>query len=100
MIRTGRVLGILKCLHLSTTFQVILSKIFFSLKSLFWVLLLVFMLLYVVAVCIAQGVVDYMHGEQHHEDFDPHHLDPTKLAVFKQFGSVEKCIYTLFQSIT
>merc|ERR1719277_2925484 len=100
MIRTGRVLRILKCLRLSVTFQVIISKIFFSLKSLFWVLALVFMLLYVVAVCIAQGVVDYMGGRQHAEDFDPHALGRYGFAIYEQFGSVEKSLYTLFQSIT
>lgn len=100
MIRTGRMLRILKCLKLSTTFKLIISKIIFSVKSLFWVVLLVFMLLYVVAVCITQGVVDFMHGEQHHSGFDKHHLSAKKSAILEQFGSVEKALYTLFQSIT
>lgn len=100
MIRTGRVLRILKCLRLSSTFQVILSKILFSVKSLFWVCLLVFMLLYVVAVCIAQGVVEYMNGQQHEVGFDPSSLSSNGKVIFENFGSVEKAIYTLFESIT
>jgi len=101
MIRTGRVLRILKCLRLSSTFQIIFSKIAFSLKSLFWVVVLVFMLLYVVAVCIAQGVVDFFHGVQHAEGFDVYKkYGPDGAALLEHFGSVEKSIYTLFQSIT
>lgn len=100
MVRTGRVLRILKCLHLSVTFQVILSKITYSLKSLVWVLLLVFMLLYVVAVSICQGVLHKFEGLHHHEHFAEEQLDDSLRIVFVHFGSVEKSLYTLFQSIT
>lgn len=104
MMRTTRVLRIMKFLRLSPTLQVIVGKIFASTASLFWIFFLIFMSLYVVAVCIAQGAYEYL-GDHHSSllrdsSYAHRELEVHELAIWNYFGSVTKSFYTLFQCIT
>lgn len=93
VVRFARVLRIFRMLRFSASLRVILSKIFNSMKTLFWVMILIFLLLFVVAICITQGAANYLND-------DDYELSQFKLDVEDYYGSVFKSMVTLFKSVT
>lgn len=98
MVRTLRILRIFRMLKFSTTLRVIVSKILTSAKSLLWILILVALMLYVVAVCLTQCYNDFLDGEQH--DIGTENLTGNKKQMNRHFGSIPRSAYTLFASTT
>lgn len=97
MARTTRILRIFRCLRFSETLQTILVKIFMSIQTLAWVMLLIFIMQGVVAVCFAQGANDHLKGRQLKDDAVLSSLDR---QIMKHFGSVGKSYKTCFAAIS
>jgi len=101
-IRTARVLRIFRCLRFSRSFRQIFLKVSNAMKPMFWVLIGIAMLLYTVAVCIAQGVVMMREDREQEEVGEERYIKPVSpdlLQVEEDFGSVVRAMYTLFKSV-
>eukprot|EP00928_Gymnodinium_smaydae_P100653 TRINITY_DN9926_c0_g1_i1.p1 TRINITY_DN9926_c0_g1~~TRINITY_DN9926_c0_g1_i1.p1 ORF type:complete len:592 (+),score=115.86 TRINITY_DN9926_c0_g1_i1:45-1820(+) len=99
MIRTLRVLRIVRVLRFSMTLRTIVSKIFCLVAELFWVTVLFGMLIFVLAVCITQGVNEYLDGAQHKDYWDST-ATPVQRSVQLYYGSVGSTASTLFRSVS
>lgn len=64
-----------------------------SMWSLFWVMILLALILYVFAVCFTQGVTDFL-GDAEHQD------SAVADQLREHYGSLLLSAYTLFASIT
>lgn len=97
MVRTARVLRIFRFLKFSRTLRIILSKVFTSVRALGWVMILLFIELYVVAVCLTQGSNDFLQGRQQESDVV---LTRDEQRVKETVGNLWQSLYTLFASIS
>eukprot|EP00928_Gymnodinium_smaydae_P029271 TRINITY_DN22091_c0_g1_i2.p1 TRINITY_DN22091_c0_g1~~TRINITY_DN22091_c0_g1_i2.p1 ORF type:complete len:664 (-),score=109.89 TRINITY_DN22091_c0_g1_i2:176-2116(-) len=97
MIRTLRILRILKLLRFSYELQNILGQAVGAAKSLAWVMLLIFILLSVLAVCVTQGSVEFLDGKQFYDTVD---LKGPQDIVYRRFGGVAASFLTFFGSIS
>eukprot|EP00929_Paragymnodinium_shiwhaense_P111657 TRINITY_DN79992_c0_g1_i1.p1 TRINITY_DN79992_c0_g1~~TRINITY_DN79992_c0_g1_i1.p1 ORF type:complete len:671 (+),score=182.65 TRINITY_DN79992_c0_g1_i1:135-2147(+) len=93
IVRITRVLRIFRVLRFSQSLHIILTKVFNSVKTLFWVVVLTVILLFVASVCLTQGAIKYLQAP-HGDD------DDSYMLVRSRYGTVMRCAYTLFQSIT
>eukprot|EP00928_Gymnodinium_smaydae_P100655 TRINITY_DN9926_c0_g1_i3.p1 TRINITY_DN9926_c0_g1~~TRINITY_DN9926_c0_g1_i3.p1 ORF type:complete len:593 (+),score=107.40 TRINITY_DN9926_c0_g1_i3:71-1849(+) len=99
MMRTLRVLRIVRVLRFSRTLRTIVSKIFSLVAELVWVTVLFGMLIFVLAVCITQGVNEYFDGAQHKEYWYSE-ATPIQLRVQLYCGSVRSSAATLLRSVS
>merc|ERR1712087_735547 len=80
-------MGIFRVLKFSIALRIIISKIFSSVKTLFWVMILICMLLFAIGVCLTHGATAYLDDQEHGE-------------VESYYGSLWRSILTLFESVT
>lgn len=91
VLRIARVLRLVRVVHLFRELRTMIGSIFNSVKSLFWTVLLLFLMIYVVAVCITQIVTFYASENPDilAVDSDLHeHFSSIYLAVLSLFGSI------------
>lgn len=104
VLRTFRVLRIFKVLRFSASLRMIMRKISGSLMPLVWVIVLIFLTVFVLAVTCTNGASQYrdwyleLEGENNVVDFP--HEQVTSIEVDANFGSIEKSIITVFQTST
>jgi len=92
LIKTMRLMRILRFVMALRT---LITSIFHTLKSLFWALMLLVLVIYVFAVLFAQTVNSYVNDEEMPD------LPPPELAAAKlYFGSLGDTMLTLFMSIS
>jgi Ca2+-binding EF-hand superfamily protein len=102
-LRVFRVLRVLRTVRFFHELRILCHSLFNGLISLFWAMLLVFLFSYITAVFLT----DIIHSHRTNVGFDPADLDlasnwvgDPELFVDLYFGSLGRCMLTLFQIIT
>jgi hypothetical protein len=98
LIRTTRILRIFRFLKFSESLTVIIGKIFASVTSLTWILLMMGMMMFVVAVTVTTGSLYILHGDGYDEP-DPVMTDELR-KVDMYFGSVTNSMFSIFASMS
>jgi len=91
VLRVAKVLRLVRVVHLFRELRTMIGSIGNSIKSLFWTVLLLFLMIYVVAVCITQIVTFYaeVRPDMLAEGSDlGAHFSSIFLAIFALFGSI------------
>lgn len=92
MMRLLRVVRIIRVLRFLAELRMMVTLIMHSLRSLFWLMVLLFVTMYVYAIIVTQAVGDYALGDS---------VDPTLLPVLlDKFGGIGSSLYTLYAAIT
>jgi len=104
VLRTLRVVRLVKIMRLArlmrmiSELRTILSCLSGSMKSLFWNVVLLWMVVYILGVYFTQVVSDYKRSKmQEHPDAE---LDDNHKLLDTHFGSLSKSFLALFQSVT
>lgn len=90
MCRMARIIRVLRVLRFLVELRVMVTLIVHSMQSLFWLMCLLILILYVFANCFTQGVGEYVHNSPEAPSDD----------LMSLFGSLLLTSYTLFISIT
>jgi hypothetical protein len=96
VLRLLRILRVLRVLHLIRELRAIVSSIVGSFRSLVWVVVLLFLMMYIVAVFFTQSVTDHLM-EKNDEDKERSEHDDT---LHEFFGSLGRSILSLWQAIS
>lgn len=92
MMRLLRVVRIVRVLRFLAELRMMVGLVFHSIRSLFWLLVLLIMLLYVYSIILTQAVRDYMTIDI---------PDPALVPILDHyFGGIGNTLYTLFGAIT
>merc|ERR1719162_1824472 len=96
ILRLVRIMRMIRILRLITELRTIVASIMGSMRSLFWTVCLIFMLVYVFAVYLTQLVLDYRVSRQA-EDQGEH---PHDAVLTYCFGNLGRSILSFYQGIT
>eukprot|EP00971_Amphidinium_carterae_P300902 5978797-Amphidinium_carterae.1 len=92
-LRIAKVTRVLKLFRFMTELRVMVTMIISSLSSLFWLLVLLLAMVYIFAIVLTQGVVDFFDDTQN----DPSPLDLHYRGVLRRkFGDLPRTMETLF----
>jgi hypothetical protein len=92
LLRVVRIIRIMRFVHLVEELRVLVASVSCTMKSFFWTLVLILLMMYLIGVHIVQLIVDRART-------NPAILSPGKpLEVF--FGSLGRTLLSLFQAIT
>jgi len=91
MIRMVRIMRIIRALRFLGELRVMASMIVHSMMSLFWLFIILVTLIYVFAIILTQGSTSYLKASP-----EPANPEPVREAC----GSLFRCMYTLFTSMT
>lgn len=98
VLRTFRVLRIFRVLRFSSSLRLIMGKVSNSLEPLGWVMVLIFLTIFVLAVCLTNGATQYRNGFTD-EKIDGE-VNPIQAGVERNFGSITQSLLTIFQATT
>jgi hypothetical protein len=96
ILRLLRILRVLRVLHLISELRAIVSSIVGSFRSLIWVVVLMLLMMYIVAVFFTQSVTDHLVSLKY-DDVERNEYDD---AMRDFFGSLGRSILSLWQAIT
>lgn len=98
ILRLVRILRVVRVLHLISELRAIVSSIMGSMKSLVWVVVLLLIMIYIVAVFFTQSITD--HLVQAKEDDSTFQMTADEDALRYYFHSLGRAILTLWQSMS
>jgi len=94
MFRMARIIRLMRVLRFLAELRVMVTLIMNSMRSLFWLMILLCIILYVFAICFTQAGADFrVSGAA-----KVHHRIAGEVGTF--YGSMGSSVYTLFMSIT
>eukprot|EP00927_Polykrikos_kofoidii_P005658 TRINITY_DN12244_c0_g2_i1.p1 TRINITY_DN12244_c0_g2~~TRINITY_DN12244_c0_g2_i1.p1 ORF type:complete len:805 (-),score=147.50 TRINITY_DN12244_c0_g2_i1:118-2532(-) len=96
ILRLVRILRVVRVLHLISELRAIVSSIVGSVKSLGWTCVLLFLMIYIVAVYFTQSVTDHLIDRA----IDGHKLNDAEKQLQGYFMSLFRAILSLFQAMS
>merc|ERR1711971_954562 len=96
LLRLLRTMRILRVLRLVRELQEIASSIMGSMRSLFWTLAFMLLLIFCCGVCITQAVGEHLLEASAHTSISDHEFDELRYY----YGSLLRTVLTLYESIT
>lgn len=98
ILRLVRILRVVRVLHLISELRAIVSSIYGSFRSLLWVVVLLLLMIYIVAVFFTQSVTDHIVEVKVDDANWVPNADQVTLIVC--FGSVMRAVLSLWQAIS
>eukprot|EP00928_Gymnodinium_smaydae_P038545 TRINITY_DN2656_c0_g1_i1.p1 TRINITY_DN2656_c0_g1~~TRINITY_DN2656_c0_g1_i1.p1 ORF type:complete len:544 (-),score=117.86 TRINITY_DN2656_c0_g1_i1:105-1736(-) len=95
ILRGARVVRVVRLLRMFTDLQVMVGMIINSMRSLFWILVLLFSIMYVFGIVFTQGAIDFLYVDGYDES-----QQDLALSVNETYGSLIKTIFSLFKSMS
>eukprot|EP00928_Gymnodinium_smaydae_P019055 TRINITY_DN17275_c0_g1_i1.p1 TRINITY_DN17275_c0_g1~~TRINITY_DN17275_c0_g1_i1.p1 ORF type:complete len:849 (-),score=131.50 TRINITY_DN17275_c0_g1_i1:61-2607(-) len=96
ILRLVRIIRIVRLLRLIRELRTIVSSIAGSMKSLGWTVLLLFLIIYVLGVCLTQVVLDYRVEAA--DPYDP--TDEDNIGLEQYYGDLMRSLVSLYQSVS
>lgn len=97
ILRLVRILRVVRVLHLISELRAIVSSIAGSFRSLVWVVVLLLIMMYVVAVFFTQSLTDHLVDAKDSPNFK---MTEDEAELYKYFGSLARGILSLWQAMS
>lgn len=92
VLRVMRIARVLRVMRTFTELRILINSIYCAVKQLLWTVILVVIIIYIVAVLLTQGAVDYQQS-------NPSPVKENELLL-AHYGRLENSVYTLFLAFT
>eukprot|EP00927_Polykrikos_kofoidii_P049185 TRINITY_DN43294_c0_g1_i1.p1 TRINITY_DN43294_c0_g1~~TRINITY_DN43294_c0_g1_i1.p1 ORF type:complete len:841 (+),score=116.82 TRINITY_DN43294_c0_g1_i1:103-2523(+) len=99
VLRLVRILRVVRVLHLISELRAIMSSIIGSFKSLVWVVVLLLLMIYIVAIYFTQSITDHMVEQSQALD-DHWAMSDEEIVLRTYFGSLTRGILSLWQAMS
>lgn len=97
ILRLVRILRVVRVLHLISELRAIVSSIAGSFRSLVWVVVLLLLMMYIVAVFFTQSLTDHLVDVKKETGYE---LSADETELYRLFGSLARAMLSLWQSMS